>query len=84
MRIEEGKIEGDITVDGDFVLNGMVTGNITVVSGGKLELNGTCGGDLTLEEGTTVYLRGKVAGDIHNNGGNLEIDGVIRDASSGI
>jgi cytoskeletal protein CcmA (bactofilin family) len=77
MKIEEGRVDGDITVDEDFVLNGAVSGNIVVISGGSLELNGTCEGDLTLEPDTTVRINGLVGGDIHNLGGKLEITGVL-------
>ena len=69
MRIEEGIIDGDVTVDEDFILNGTALGNILVVSGGSLELNGTCSGDLILEPEASVKLRGSVAGFIRSTTG---------------
>ena len=66
MKIEEGIIDGDITVDEDFILNGTALGNIVVVSGGSLELNGTCRGDLILEPDTTVRIHGTVKGVIRS------------------
>jgi cytoskeletal protein CcmA (bactofilin family) len=77
MRIEDGKIEGDIQLDQELTLSGMVTGNIIVVDGGLLNLNGTCCKDLTLQEGAKVYLRGTVGGSVFNRGGYVEIYGTV-------
>lgn len=77
MRIEKGEIRGNLEIDDDFTLLGMVTGNITVLDGGTLELNGTCHRDLIVEKGATVSLNGTVKGNVHNRGGRLEVYGII-------
>lgn len=77
LKVEYGKIEGDLEVSEEFRLHGMVTGTITVLTGGLLELHGMCVGDLLLAEGSTVVLNGMVMGDVTNDGGDLSIFGMI-------
>jgi cytoskeletal protein CcmA (bactofilin family) len=77
MRVERGIIEGDLEVEDDLSLPGMVTGNVTVLDGGTLELNGTCGKNLILEDGATAFLNGTVNGSVYNRGGKLEVCGII-------
>jgi hypothetical protein len=77
MRIERGKIEGDVEIREDLELHGMIAGSATVKDGARLDLNGTVTGDLVVEEGATVILRGTVAGDVTNRGGELAIYGMI-------
>lgn len=77
MQIENGKIESDITVTGEFKLNGMVTGSIVISSGGRLRLNGMCCKDLIVEEGGEALVFGTVSGSAVNKGGLLVVYGVI-------
>ncbi len=77
MKVEEGRIEGDITVDEEFQLDGIISGNITVVSGGSLILHGTCLGSLTIESDASANVHGTVVGDVHNQGGQLEVHGSV-------
>lgn len=77
---ETGKIEGDLRIDGDFVLRGMVTGTVTVTDGGYCELHGVIGKDLIVEPGGIVTLHGMVIRDVFNLGGDLEIFGMIHGA----
>lgn len=77
MRIEKGEIQGNLEIDDNFTLLGMVKGNITVLDGGTLELNGTCERNLILEGGATVFLNGTVSGNVYNRGGRLEVYGII-------
>jgi cytoskeletal protein CcmA (bactofilin family) len=76
MNIEHGKIEGDLRLDHPLVLHGMVTGTITVVSGGVLALHGMCS-RLVIEPGGEVELHGTVGGNVTNRGGNLQVYGTI-------
>lgn len=69
MRFENGIVEHNITIADAYTLTGIVTGNITVLSGGNLELVGICSGDLIVESGARVNLIGIVEGRIINNGG---------------
>jgi len=77
MTIEHGKIEGDFTVHGEFMLHGMITGSATVETGAKLALHGMVCGDLIIENGAQVDLHGMVCRDVWNNGGTLEVRGMI-------
>lgn len=56
----------------------MVTGNITVQGGARLNLFATVLGNLYLEPGSEVIHYGILKGDAHNNGGFLRIEGVIK------
>jgi cytoskeletal protein CcmA (bactofilin family) len=77
MTTENRVLEGDLCVDGELTLNGMVAGSITVVAGGLLTLGGMCGGDITIEEGAKAYLHGMVGGNVLNRGGHLKVYGMI-------
>ena len=77
MQTENGKIESDIEVAGEFQLNGMVTGSIVVSSGGSLRLNGMCCKDLIVEEGGEALVFGTVSGNAVNKGGSITVHGVI-------
>ena len=72
-------IEGDIQVDKQLVIRGVVVGSITVVGSGVLTLLGTCTQNLVVEKGAEVYLSSMttVMGDVFNCGGYLEIHGAI-------
>lgn len=72
-----GKIEGDLQVESDYLLRGVVTGSITVGAGGYLELHGMVCRDLNIEPGGIVALHGTIAGDVYNRGGDLEVYGVV-------
>lgn len=77
MTVEHGKVEGDIRLDYELTLYGMVTGNITVVHGGALMLHGMCCENLTIEKGAHAYLHGTVGGNVLNRGGHLEVYGTV-------
>lgn len=77
MRISSQEIKGDVIVDDSFQLNGSITGNATIISGGEFILHGTCGRDLIVEPGAVVHIHGTVMGNILNNGGQVEIYGVV-------
>ncbi|WP_019277229.1 polymer-forming cytoskeletal protein [Vibrio coralliilyticus] len=78
MKFENGMISGDLTVEEELTLNGMVTGNIVVLDEAKLILNGTCNGSLEIQNGSEVDISGVVQGDINNLGGILRINGVVQ------
>lgn len=77
MAIEHGKIEGDLVVDSNLTLHGMVTGSITVVNGGFLALHGMCCHNLVVERGARVELHGTVSGNVLNRGGQLDVHGTV-------
>jgi cytoskeletal protein CcmA (bactofilin family) len=77
MSAEHGKIEGNRRVADGLDLHGMVTGTVSVASGGWLELRGTVCRDLVLEEGSSVHRYGTVSGDVYNRGSELLVYGSI-------
>jgi cytoskeletal protein CcmA (bactofilin family) len=77
MTVEHGKIEGDISLDYELTLHGMVTGNVTIVSGGALVLHGMCCQNLIVQKGAKAYLHGTVGGNALNRGGTLEVYGTV-------
>lgn len=77
LKVENGRIEGDFVVSGQFTLNGMVTGTTTVAPGASLQLHGMCCGDLVVSSGATAVLHGTVIGNLVNKG-VTELRGVIQ------
>ena len=71
------KIEGNILLDHELILHGLVTGNITVVNGGTLILHGLCSQNIEIGKGAKAYIHGLVAGNVLNRGGRLEVYGTI-------
>lgn len=78
MSIEHGKIEGDYEVLEDLQLYGMITGNAVVKKRATLELFGRIAKNLTVERGAKVVIKGTVSGDVINQGGTVEIYGIVR------
>jgi cytoskeletal protein CcmA (bactofilin family) len=76
LREEAGKVEGDLTLGDDLILRGMVTGDVSVPRGRRLELFGMICGDVKLEPGASAAVRGMVLGSVIN-GGDLDVWGTI-------
>ena len=67
--IDENKtIDGDLTVEEDTRLYGLVTGSATVTAGKTLIVHGAVGRDLILEEGATAHVYGTIFGNVVNHG----------------
>ena len=77
MKMENGKIEGDFTIDEDFELKGMITGNVKIINNSSAIIHGQISGDLIVNQGTSVLLHGQVLRNASNNGGLLEVYGMI-------
>ena len=77
MRIVHDKIVGAERVSDSLQLHGMITGDTTVVAGGRLTLHGMCCQDLVIEGGAEALLYGMVAGNVYNRGGKLAAFGMI-------
>jgi cytoskeletal protein CcmA (bactofilin family) len=77
MKTIKHKIEGDVRIEENTTLSGMVTGNVSVGSGVSLLLSGMVVGRLTLEPSSSVELRGMVNGEVENRGGHLEVWGMV-------
>ena len=77
MHIENGQIDGDIEVTQDFQLNGVVNGNVSVISGATFILNGIVMKDINITATSSCNLNGTVMGNVVNNGGTVNIEGVV-------
>jgi hypothetical protein len=77
MRTSNQNFEDDVIVNDEFEFSGMITGSITIVSGGHFVLHGICCRDLFVEPGSVVHIHGTVVGNVYNRGGNLEVYGTI-------
>ena len=77
MKAITGTVEGDLRVSEHLILQGMVTGNITVEQGGSLHLHGMCCKSLIVNLGGTATVHGMVSEDITNRGGNVSVFGMV-------
>ena len=77
MKAITGTVEGDLSVSEHLILQGMVTGNITVEQGGSLHLHGMCCKSLIVNLGGTATVHGMVSEDITNRGGNVSVFGMV-------
>ncbi len=73
---EHGKIDNDVTLDGDFILHGMITGDVTIGNKSTFILHGMCCKSLIIEQDSRAYIHGTISGNIINNG-NLEVYGTV-------
>lgn len=73
----DGITEGNLTLTETVAIEGVVTGEVNLESGVRLDLYGTVGADLILQDGAIVNLHGVVGGDVINNGGTLSVYGII-------
>jgi len=77
MKIIENKIIGDVTLNQDTELYGMIVGSTIIEENILLKLHGTITGNLILHKKSTVLHHGTVNGDVINEGGFLNIFGVV-------
>ena len=71
------KIMGDYSVNENLRFRGQIVGTATVQADITLILEGQITKNLILQKDSTAYLHGTVSGDVINNGGHLEVFGVI-------
>lgn len=64
MREERGQIAGNLTINELFTLWGSVSGDVTVVNGGKVYVRGAIYGKLIVQDGGRVHIFGNVNGDL--------------------
>ncbi len=79
MQTENGKIEGNVSINGSLQMNGMFTGDVTVENGAYLILNGMATQSVTLKKGGSLEVNGTVVGVIYNQGGSLVVKGVVKE-----
>jgi hypothetical protein len=78
MKTIRSKIEGNTILNEDTELHGMIVGTTTVCEGTVLALHGMVVGDLVLRPDSTVHLHGMVCGDVRNEGGRLDVFGMVQ------
>ena len=77
MRTIDGALQGPTIVRQDTRLNGVITGDVTVPAGVRLELNGMVKGNLMTCTGSHAVINGAVLGRLFHEGGEVEIFGVV-------
>jgi len=77
ISVESGQLEGDFNIHNELQFAGMITGNATVIKGGKLILRGMICKNLILERGSEADLYGMVCQNVYNKGGKLRVYGTI-------
>lgn len=64
MREERGKVIGNQVISEAIDLWGSITGNVTVVAGGKMYVRGAIVGHLVVEKGGRVHVYGNISGNL--------------------
>lgn len=82
MRVVSGVINDALLVSDEIRVEGIATGNVSVVAGGILHLYGMCLKDLHVNAGGTAKLMGMVRGNVINDGGTLEVTGTVHGSVS--
>ena len=77
MREIKHKINGDYQIEQDTILRGMVTKDLTIVSGIHLDLHGMVSGNLIANSGSSVNIYGTVVGTVVNEGADITIYGTV-------
>lgn len=78
MRTLSNILTSDLEVADAVRLSGMACRNVVVASGGALEMSGMIAGDLIVRAGGVARVSGMVAGILRNEGGEVEISGMVR------
>ena len=81
MQDFHGKIDGPCTIEQDLDLHGMIVGDTTVAKGITLIHHGMITGDLTIRPNARVIIHGMVNGTVRNEGGTVEVYGIVGDVS---
>lgn len=81
MKIITDKFDGNLTIDEELSLRGMVTGDVTVTANGCLNLFGMVCGNLILNRYSKVVIHGIVCGDLINEGGSVTVLGIVNGTS---
>ena len=76
MKRIEGILNGELRINEDSELLGMVNGPVTVLAG-HLLLRGMVRGDLRVCAGASVDIPGMVSGDLVLDGGLATVSGIV-------
>lgn len=77
MSEHSGIVDGDLGVDRDATVSGMISGSVTVAAGCRATVSGMVSGDLIVEEDATVEMSGILSGRIINRGGHVRVTGMV-------
>ena len=77
MQIFDKHHWGDLTLNEDLQLRGLISGTVTVPDGIHLEVDGMIAGDLIVQQGGRATIRGMVNGIVQNDGGEVDIFGMV-------
>ena len=71
------RLEGPVTLDRHTALHGMVTGDLTVPAGIRLDHHGLVTGNLVIEPTGVAIIHGMVAGTVIDHGGTVQVFGRV-------
>ncbi len=77
MKTIQNTVHGDLVVDENTILDGIVAGSAIVRPNSKLIINGMVTGNVVIEENAEVELNGIVSGDIYSQGGSFIKTGIL-------
>ena len=69
--------DGDVIMEHDGRLSGMIAGNVIVRPGCTVRISGMVGGDVYVEAGASARISGMVSGRIINRGGAIRVTGTV-------
>ncbi len=73
-----GMHAGDVVMDGDGRISGMIAGDVIVKSGCDVRISGMIAGDVIVEPDASVRITGMVSGRIIDHGGRIRVSGMVR------
>ena len=72
-----GIVDGDLLIDRDATVSGIVSGDVTVAAGCRVKVSGIVEGDLIANEGSEVHLSGMLSGRIIERDGRVRVTGMV-------
>ena len=73
-----GMHSGDLIMDGDGRVSGMIAGDVIIRSGCDVRISGMVAGDVIMEQGASAWISGMVSGRIIDPGGRVRVFGMVR------
>jgi len=78
MKIIDGVHRGSLVLDSSTTISGILEGNLTITDGNTAIITGTISGDIVVMPGGRAVVNGVVRAAAINEGGYLEIAGIIQ------
>ena len=73
-----GMHSGDLIIDGDGRVSGMIAGDVIVRSGCDVRISGMVAVDVIVEQDASAWISGMVSGRIIDHGGRVSVSGMVR------